>query len=383
MSWNEPGGNKKDPWGNNNNNNNQGPPDLDELLKNIQNKLTGLFGGGNKSSDSSSGSNGSPLGVGLIASVLLGLWLLSGFYIIDPAEKGVVTQFGKYVTTSSSGPNWHIPYPIQEVMKVNVDETQDVPLRAQSMLTKDENIVIINLSVQYNILNAKDFIFNVFNPHETVRQVTESAIRQTIGRNTMGDVITDRRSAIAAETQTIIQDILNEYEIGINILTLNLESAQPPEPVQASYSDANKAREDKERYINQAKAYRNEIIPLASGQARQVLEQAKGYKERVIQQAKGETQRFEQVLVQYLRAPEVTRERLYIEAIQEVLTNSTKVLIDSEGSNNLMYLPIDKLIANGQERVNDDFNSSLGNSLPSQSFNPKTSSQRNRLRERN
>ena len=381
MSWNEPGGNKKDPWGNNNND--QGPPDLDELLKNLQNKLSSIFGGSGKSngSDGETPNNNAPTVTGLIAAVALGLWLLSGFYIIDPAEKGVVTQFGRYIDTASSGPNWHIPYPIQQVVKVNVDQTRVVRLNAQSMLTKDENIVDVDISVQYNILDTKAYLFNVLNPDDTVRQVAESAIRETIGQNKMDVVITGGRSAIAAKTQEEIQEILDEYQTGIHIQTVNLQSAQPPEAVQAAFSDANKAREDKQRYINQAEAYRNEIIPLAKGQAKQELERAKGYKERVVKQAEGETQRFAKVLEQYTLAPEVTRERLYIEAVQEVLTNSSKVLIDSSGNNNLMYLPLDKMIGNRSGSVTQNTPNAFDSGISSQSFRPKTESQRSRLRE--
>lgn len=381
MSWNEPGGNKKDPWGSNND---QGPPDLDELLKNVQNKISSILGGkGNNTNKTSGDNNGASFPVGLVLAFVAVVWLLSGFYIVDPAEKGVVTQFGRYVSTSDSGPNWHIPYPFQQVIKVNVDKTQDVPLRSQSMLTKDENIVVVNLSIQYNILDSKQYLFNVLNPDETVRQVAESAIRQTIGQNTMSDVITDGRSAIAAKTHDEIQSILDDYKAGINILTVNLESAQPPEAVQAAFIDANKAREDKQRYINQAEAYRNEIIPLANGQAKQEIEIAKGYKARVIKQAEGQTQRFVKVLEQYKKAPEVTRERLYIEAVQEVLTKSSKVLIDSSGNNNLMYLPLDKMI--GQQQNDGSSNNNrqsvpFNDGIPSQSFRPKTQNQRSRLR---
>jgi membrane protease subunit HflK len=256
-----------------------------------------------------------------------------------------------------------------------------VRLNAQSMLTKDENIVDVDISVQYNILDTKAYLFNVLNPDDTVRQVAESAIRETIGQNKMDVVITGGRSAIAAKTQEEIQEILDEYQTGIHIQTVNLQSAQPPEAVQAAFSDANKAREDKQRYINQAEAYRNEIIPLAKGQAKQELERAKGYKERVVKQAEGETQRFAKVLEQYTLAPEVTRERLYIEAVQEVLTNSSKVLIDSSGNNNLMYLPLDKMIGNRSGSVTQNTPNAFDSGISSQSFRPKIESQRSRLRE--
>lgn len=365
MSWNEPGGNNKDPWGNKND---QGPPDLDEVFKGFQDKLNSLFGGKGNNNGSGNSSNGSgelPVKPTTIAIILLILWLVSGFYIIAPAEKGVVTQFGRYVSTASSGPNWHVPFPIQTVMKIDVAKSQRANLNNLSMLTQDENIVDVELGIQYNIRDAKNFLFNVFDPTITVASASESAIRQVIGQNDMDVILTDGRSKIAQDVHTELQAILDKYNAGVNILNVNLQKAQAPAAVQAAFIDANKAREDEQRYINQAEAYRNEIVPLAKGEAKQEIEQAKGYKSRVTKIAEGETSRFLKVLEQYERAPEVTRSRLYIETLQDVLSKTNKVLIDSDGSNNMLYIPLDQIM-----KKSNDFGSSNTFDLP-QAVRPK------------
>jgi membrane protease subunit HflK len=371
MAWNEPGGNDNDPWGNRKNsggggNNNGGPPDLDEVFKNLKNKLDGLFGkkgGGNGSSFGSgggmSGGQIGGLGLSIIALVALGFWGASGFYVVQPAEAGVETRFGKHTETTAPGWHWHIPWPVETVEKVDVAQVRTAKMNQQIALTQDENLVKITLSVQYNIQSAEQYLFNVKFPDQTLEQVVESAVREAIGQADMEAIITTE-VVEAAEgdsepvevedlqsiTSTTVQAILDQYETGLIVTAVSLEEAQPPDEVQAAFSDAIKAREDKERIISEAEAYANEILPVARGDAARIIEEAEGYKTRVEQSALGESQRFLSLLKEYKKAPEVTRERLYIEAMESVLGNTSKVLVDQNegGGNSLMYLPIDKLI---------------------------------------
>jgi len=379
MAWNEPGGNDNDPWGNRNNSgggNNGGPPDLDEVFRNLKNKLSALVGGkgGQNGGQGSNGHGGGSKGglpggklggIGLLALVLVGffLWLASGIYILEPAQKGVVTRFGAHVKTTGPGPHWHIPWPVEHVERVDVENVQTAKMNQQITLTQDENLVKITLSVQYNIKNAEDYLFNVRGPGLTLNQVVESAVREAIGQADMESILTtagvvttegsDAPVVDADELQSTtarnVQDILDQYGTGLIVTAVSLEEAQPPDEVQAAFSDAIKAREDKERIISLAEAYQNEILPIARGDAERILQEAEGYKTRVEQSALGESQRFLSLLKEFEKAPAVTRERLYIEAMESVLSNTSKVLVDSNenGGNSLMYLPIDKLINQG------------------------------------
>jgi len=355
MAWNEPGGNDNDPWGNRNNSggggggNSGGPPDLDEVFKNLKKKVEGLFGksggGNNNSSGSGGGIPGGKLGgIGLavLAVVGLALWLLSGFYIVEPAQAGVVTRFGAHTKTSQPGLHWHVPWPVEHVQRVDVEQIRTAKMNQQLTLTQDENLVKITLSVQYIIKSAEDYLFNVQRPDQTLEQVVESAVREAIGQANMEAILT---TAGISETDAAADDaILDEYKTGLAITAVSLEEAQPPDEVQAAFSDAIKAREDKERIISEAEAYENEILPVARGDAERIIQEAEGYKTRVEQSALGESQRFLSLLKEFEKAPEVTRERLYIEAMESVLSNTSKVLVDSNEGNSLMYLPIDKLI---------------------------------------
>jgi len=340
MAWNEPGGGNRDPWGNKND---KGPPDLDEAFKKVQDKVTDLFG--NKSSSGGGGSAAAASwGGGIVFVILLILWLLSGLFIVQPAERGVVTRFGAYVSSESAGLHWHFPWPIEREQRVNVDQNRSVRLRSQAMLTQDENIVEVDLAVQYNVKNAEQFLFRVRNPDETLAQVAESALRQVVGKNDMDFIITQGRDAVAGATQELMQATLDSYKTGLDVQTVNLQDAQPPEAVQAAFADAIKAREDEQRFINEAEAYSNGIIPQARGNAKQVLEEAKAYRTRVVKAAEGESNRFLRVLAEYEKAPQVTRDRLYIDSVEQVLTNTSKILMDAGDSNNLMYLPLDQLM---------------------------------------
>lgn len=355
MSWNEPGGDKKDPWSGRGDQ--KGPPDLDEAIRSLQEKLGGIFGGGRGGGEGFSG--GSMKGLGLLAVAAVILWGLSGFYIVDEGKYGVETQFGKYTETTQSGLNWHFPVPIEQVEIVDVKQQRYIEVGYRSaggdqalgsvprealMLTKDENIVDIRLAVQYQVKDAQEFLFNVVNPAATLKQVTESAMRGVIGSNKMDFVLTEGRSEVVAQIKKELQDILDNYQAGIQITSVNLQDAQPPEQVQSAFEDAIKAREDQQRLINEAEAYSNDVVPKARGAAARRIQEAEGYKEQVIARAEGEANRFSKLLTEYRKAPEVTRQRLYLESMESVLGDTNTVMIDVKGGNNVLYLPIDKMI---------------------------------------
>jgi membrane protease subunit HflK len=361
MAWNEPSGgnNGKDPWGRRKEE--QGPPDLDEIVTKMGDKLSSIFGGGNNSDKSngqnkkSSGSDGnggealSWTALIFIVLIFLFIWGLFGLYIIQPAEVGVVTQFGRYEETTLQGLNWHLPYPIEEVEKVNVEQVQAVNHKAL-MLTKDENIVEIELVVQYRIIEAKDYLFNVQDPDSTLKQATESALREIVGTSNMDAVLTSERTRVAADTKLLIQDIVDRYKTGLMVVGVNMQNAQPPAAVQAAFADVIKAREDEERSKNKAHAYSNEVIQKAGGISDRLREEAQAYKAKVIAHSEGETKRFLSVLKEYDLAPEITRQRLYLETMESVLSNSSKVMIDINRGNNLMVLPLDRMLGTTTEQ---------------------------------
>ena len=346
MSWN-PDNKDKDPWGNRPGN--QGPPDLDEVVKKMQEGLGKIFSGGGGGQKKSSDEQKGPilLIAGALFVLLLGYEMV---YRIDPAERGVVMRFGKYVTSLQPGPHIRLPRPIEEVIKVNVERIQTITSQS-SMLTGDENIVEVELAVQYRIKEATDYLFKIADPDVSVRRVTESAIRDIIGQSTLTYVITEGRAQIATEAMALIQDVLDVYESGIEVTSVNMQPAKPPEAVKAAFDDAIKAREDEQRKINEAEAYRNEVVEKAAGEAARIRLEAEGYRDKVIAQAEGEASRFDQLYKEYSKAPEVTRKRLYIEAIESVLSKTNKVILDNESGSSLMYLPIDKLIERGGPEV--------------------------------
>ena len=345
MAWNEPGGNgDKDPWSNKGNRGNQGPPDLDEVFKNLQKKFGSLFGGNSGRSGSGGGIGAAGgFGIGLIVAILLAFWVATGFYKIEEAERGVIFQFGKHVETTQKGLHWHLPVPIEHVEKVDVTKVYTIPLNS-TMLTEDENIVDILGTVQYQIDNAEKYLLNVRHPEISLSQVTESALRQSIGRSKMDYVITEGRGEIAIQVKDIIQGIVNTYQTGLTIFKVNIQSAKPPEAVKDAFDDVTQAREDEERFKNEAEAYRNEVLPKARGAAARLREEAEAYKNEVIAKAEGEAERFTQLLKEYKKAPKITRDRLYLDMMEAVLSNSSKVMVDVEGGNNLLYLPLDKLM---------------------------------------
>ena len=339
MPWNEPG-KDKDPWGQRNN---DAPPDLDEVFKNLKKKLGGVLGGGRGGSGGRSGGD-DYTGIILIALVaVIVVWLLSGVYIVDEGKRGVETRFGARSNVTMPGPHWRLPWPIDAVEMVDVGALRKINHNSQ-MLTEDENIVALSLEAQYNVKDAQNYVFEVRDPDLTLKQAAETAIREVVGRNKMDYIITDGRAEITSETKRIMQEILDSYKTGLNVLQVNLNEAQPPEEVQDAFADAIKAREDQQRIINEANAYRNDIVPKARGDAQAMREDAEAYRTQVVKSSEGETERFTKLLSEYQRAPEVTRERLYLETMEQIMSNNPKVLLDVKNGNNLTYLPLDKMI---------------------------------------
>jgi membrane protease subunit HflK len=345
--------NDQSPWGNN-----QTPPELDDVIKEFKNKFNNMFGS-KKSTDETSPKmpNGSVKFVVIIAVLV---WMLSGIYIIDPAEKGIVLRFGAFQEETGQGPHWHVPFPIEAVKRINVEQIRTAEIGYRNavkgsrrmggnvssesiMLTKDENMIDAKFAVQYKVNDAQAYLFNVANPDTTLRQVSESAIRQVVGQNTMDYILTEGRVNIADSIKERSQELLDLYKTGLFITTVNMQDAQPPEQVQDAFSDAVKAREDKQRLINEAETYSNDILPKSRGLAARLLEESRAYKSEVVSKSEGESSRFKQILAEYAKAPVVTRERLYRETMEGVFASTSKVLVDSK-ANSMMYLPIDKLI---------------------------------------
>ena len=354
------------------NNRNDGPPDLDELWRDFNRKLSGLFGGkgrglGRSGGDDGGGSGGPPfqpdmrsagIGAGLIGVVAVLIWLGSGFFIVQEGYQAVITTFGKYSHTKDAGFQWRIPYPVQQHEVVAVTQLQSVEvgrnavvqatgLRDSSMLTQDENIVDIRFVVQYRRADARAYLFENFRPDEAVVMAAESAVREIVGRSKVDQVLYEQRDAIAADLVKSIQAQLDRLKAGIVISNVNVQNVFVPDQVQAAFNDALKAGADRDRFKNEGQAYASDVIPKARGTAARLLEEAQGYRERVIAQAEGDAQRFRAVLAEYQRAPAVTRDRLYIETMQQVYSNVTKVMVDSRAGSNLLYLPLDRLLQQG------------------------------------
>src|SRR5690349_7946699 len=338
---------------------NQGPPDLDEIWRDFNRKLAGLFGrrGGGAGGDDPQGPDGKMFGggAGLLVGLILAVWLASGFYIVYEGQNGIVLRFGKYVQTTDSGPRWHLPYPIETAEVVNMKGVRSVEvgyrnnvkskvLKESLMLTDDENIVDVQFAVQYVLKSPTDYLFKNRVPDDTVLQAAESAIREVVGRSSMDFVIFEGRAEVAARAHKLMQEILDRYGTGISISKVTMQNAQPPEQVQSSFDDAVKAGQDRERQKNEGQAYANDVIPKAKGMAARLQAEAEGYRQRVIERAEGDAARFRQVVTEYNKAPQVTRDRLYIDAMQQILTNSSKVLVDQKGGSNLLYLPLDKIM---------------------------------------
>lgn len=386
MAWNEPGGSgNKDPWGNKGGNNQDGPPDLDEVFKKLNEKVTSLFGGKGGRSGGGSSSAGASKGFGFIAAIVLVLWGLSGIYIVDEGREGVVLRLGAFDRITEPGPHWY-PRFIEKVEIVDVDRVRSINIGGTTheslMLTKDENIVDIQFAVQYKVSNSRDYVFNVRDPDTTLRQVTETAMREIVGKNNMDFVIKDGRVQVANGTKDLMRDILESYKTGLVVTNVNMQNAQPPEQVQHAFSDAVKAREDKERLVNEAEAYSNDILPKARGKAARMEQEAAAYRDQIIAKANGETQRFLKVLTEYKKAPIVTRERLYLDAMESVLSSTNKVMVDVKKGNNLMYLPLDRLQSRQGSPLSVQDLEEMKQALPNSTNNNSTSRTRDSLRGR-
>lgn len=380
MAWNEPGGgNQHDPWsgggggrrgggngggGDNNRGGNQGPPDLDEALKKFQDKLNGMLGRGGKGDrpggSGGKGGGGKPRNVftlpGLLIVVALAIWAASGFYLVDQSERGVVLRFGEFQEVVTPGLQWNPPL-IDDVRMVNVTRVRSLT-QTQSMLTQDENIVSVEISAQYQVADPRDYVLNVRNPELSLENALDSALRHVVGGTDMIDILTSGREILGSSVNSRLQSYLDSYGTGILLQTLNVESTSPPTAVQDAFDDVIRAREDRQRTINEGMAYANAIIPQAQGQAQRLVEQGQGYRESVVAEAQGQANRFTALLTQYENAPGLMRERLYLDAMSEVFGNTEKVLVDVAGDSPLMYLPLDQRLGGGSGGQGSD--ASLG-----------------------
>ena len=351
MAWNEPENNDNDddPWGGGRRGGNQGPPDIDEVIKSLTKKFSGLFGGsrggGSDSKGAPPGSRGLPGGIlAGLATVVAVVWAFIGFYIVDAAEQGVVLRFGKVMEAIvQPGLHWNPPI-VDDVNLVNVSELNAKTYENRAMLTTDENIIDIAVTVQYRILDPVNYIIAVENPERSLDNAAESAIRHVVGGNYMDQILTTGRARVADDVQDRLQDYMDMYTTGIMVSQVNVVDAQPPDAVRPAFDDVIRAREDEQRAQNEAQQYSNQIIPTARGNAQRQIEQANAYREEAIARAEGDASRFKQLLTEYIKAPVVTRQRLYIESMQDVMTASSKIMIDVEGGNNMLYLPLDKIL---------------------------------------
>lgn len=341
MPWNEPGNNNdKDPWGKRKNQ--DGPPDLDELVK----KVSGIFGGGGKGGSNSSGSGKSFFAVGAI--VLAILWAGSGFYSIGEAQRGVILHFGQYDRTVGAGLGW-LPTGVEKIIKVNTDEMRNASINGV-MLTKDINIVEVDVGIQYQVKNPEDYLFKLGNVESTLEQASESALRQVVGNSNVDAILTTDKERIQDELKMEIVQVLAQYRSGLDVRTVTLKSVKPPREVNEAFEEVNRAAQDAKREIQNAEAYQNEKLPLAIADAEKVKQQADAYRATVLARANGEVARFKQLLPQYTAAPEVTRTRLYLEAVEQVMSNSSKIMLDTEGGSNMIYLPLDQIMKQNKEK---------------------------------
>ncbi|WP_417345212.1 FtsH protease activity modulator HflK [Ferrimonas sp.] len=363
MAWNEPGNKGNDPWGNRGGND-QGPPDLDQVFRKLSSRFGGNRGGGL-----------SGAAVGIAALLLAAVWGLSGFYKIEEAERGVVLRFGQYYELVEPGLGWKATF-IDEVTPVNVNNIRELPASGM-MLTMDENVVAVQMKVQYRITDPRAYLFNVTNPDESLNEAMDSALRYVVGHTTMDDILTTGREQVRQDTRTELEGIIEPYGLGLTVVDVNLLPARPPEEVKDAFDDAISAQEDEERFVREAEAYARAVEPEARGQVQRMEQEATAYRERVTLEAEGEVTRFVQLLPQYQAAPEVTRERLYLETMEKVFGNTSKVMVDTEGNGSMFYLPLDKIIERssgksaprtGSTQVNDS------SSLPSSTFNNNRSS---------
>ncbi len=371
MAWNEPGNSGgRDPWGGRSDN--QGPPDLDDVVRKLRNRFSGLFGG-----------RGSGMGMNsvvLILVIVLAVWALSGIYIVDEGKRGVVLQFGAYKETTQPGPHW-FPRFVQSVYIVDMNSVRSIEVGNNAdealMLTQDENIIDVKFTVQYQVKSARDYLFKVKDPEQTLREVAESAVREIVGQSEMDFVLTAGRSEIRERAKKLVQQILNRYGTGLVVVNLNMQNIQAPDQVQGAFADVVKAREDEQRLKNEAETYANGILPRARGDAARKIEEANAYKSKVIAEAQGETSRFLSVLGQYKKWPAITRKRMYLDTMESVLQRSGKIVVDTKNSNNLLYLPLDKIAQPSPPQTGTDSGSAAASSSATTSGSSSTSSSTN------
>jgi len=345
---------------------NQGPPDLDELWRNFNRKLSELLGGRRGGAEPPRPPSNARIGggAGIVAVIVVAIWLASGFYVVDAASRAVVLTFGKYSSLTDPGLSWRMPWPIQSHEIVNMSQVRTLEvgyrntvktrvLKESLMLTDDENIVDLQFAVQYVVTDAKAWLFNNRRPEEVAMQAAETAMREIIGKSKMDSILYESQDKIANEAQVLMQQILDRYKTGIELSRVTIQNAQPPEQVQAAFDDAVKAGQDRERQKNEGQAYANDIVPKARGSAARLMQEAEGYKQRVIATAEGDASRFRQVLAEYAKAPAVTRERIYLDTLQQVYSSTSKVMLDYKGGGNLLYLPLDKLLQQAAAAVAD------------------------------
>ncbi|PSJ43989.1 FtsH protease activity modulator HflK [Zobellella endophytica] len=383
MAWNEPGngGKDRDPWGNNGKH--QGPPDLDQVIRNLSSKLGGLLG------SRGSGSGGGGIGsFGIVVALVIAVvvWVVSGFYTIGEAQRGVVLRFGKFYQTVEPGLSWKATF-IDRVYPVDVETVRSQPASG-FMLTRDENLVRVEMDVQYRVIEPRDYLFNVTNADDSLHQALDSALRYVVGHSTMDDVLTVGRERVRQETRELLETIIEPYQLGLMILDLNFLPARPPEEVKDAFDDAIAAQEDEQRFIREAEAYAREIEPKARGQAQRLLQEAEAYKEQIALRAEGEVARFRELLPQYQLQPELTRERIYLETMEEIYSKVNKVVVDTpDGNNSLLYLPLDKMMEQQASRAarvdpniitSDYLNGNVSSSQDSGQLRP--SSDRNSIR---
>ncbi len=343
MAWNEPGNNDKDPW-KNKGGKNQGPPDLDDLLKELSNKMGGIFGG--KSSKKSSGGGSSAIGIGIIVVIALVVYAFSGFYTIKEAEKGLVLRFGQYAGVVEPGLRWKWTF-AERIIPVDVQTTRDLP-SSGFMLTQDENVVRVEMQIQYRVVNPRDYIFSVTNADDSLSQALDSALRYVVGHSNMDDVLTRGREQVRQSVWQELERIIEPYHLGLIIVDVNFKDARPPEEVKDAFDDAIAAQEDEVRYLREAEAYARGIEPRARGRVKRMEQEALAYKAQILLDAEGEVARFNKLLPEYLAAPEVTRQRLYIAAMEKIYSNTSKIMVDVEGGSNMIYLPLDKIMQQQQ-----------------------------------
>lgn len=368
MAWNEPGGNNNDPW-KNRKNNDQGPPDLDEIFKNIFKKFGGSKGGSGNGPSFGKGLSG--LGAGVIIGVLVAIWVVSGFYTIKEAERGVVLRFGQFHSFVEPGLQWK-PTFVDKVYPVDVQTIRTLPASG-FILTEDENVVRVEMEVQYRVVEPYEYTFAVTQPDESLRQAFDAALRYVVGHSKMDDVLTSGREVVRQQVREELEGVITPYKMGISITDLNFKDARPPEEVKAAFDDAIAAQEDEIRFIREAEAYAREIEPRARGQVRRMEEEALAYKERVILESRGEVARFEELLPQFNAAPEVTRQRLYLETMEQVYSNTSKIIVDTQGGGNMMYLPLDKILERQQNSSNVPASRNTIEGLRNNATNPSNS----------